>query len=131
MRFNKALQPTPLGVGAGHAVHAPCWRSARGSRGERVIARVQNPEVRVGIGIASGTAYIGNIRFSDRLLWTVLGNTTNLAARLQGLTRGLGAAMIIDLATWRGAGNAAEGFRLRADVPIRGRSQREDLHLLP
>src|SRR5207253_3078488 len=34
-----------------------------------------------GIGIASGPAFVGNVRSADRLFWTALGNTTNLAAR--------------------------------------------------
>ena len=67
----------------------------------------------------------------DRRIWTALGNTTNLAARLQALTRELGAAIVIDAATQRSAGDAAAGFEHRPQVPIRGRSQREDLYLLP
>lgn len=32
----------------------------------------------------------------DRLIWTAIGTTVNLAARLQGLTRTLDAAVIVD-----------------------------------
>jgi adenylate cyclase len=67
----------------------------------------------------------------DRLIWTALGNTTNLAARLQTLTRDLDASIVIDLATWRGAGEAAAAFERREAVPIRGRSHTEDLYVLP
>ncbi len=38
----------------------------------------------MGVGIATGEAFVGNIRAADRMIWTALGNTTNLAARLQG-----------------------------------------------
>ena len=65
-----------------------------------------------------------------RLIWTALGNTTNLAARLQSLTRELDAAMVIDLATWRAAGDTASDFDRREQVPIRGRSHREDVYVL-
>ena len=41
----------------------------------------------VGIGIATGPAYVGSIQAVDRAIWSALGNTTNLAARLQALTR--------------------------------------------
>ena len=42
------------------------------------------PDLSVGVGIASGHAFVGNIRAADRFIWTVIGDTTNLAARLQG-----------------------------------------------
>ena len=96
---------------------------------------VPSPEGRaaslsVGVGIASGIAMVGNIRAADRLIWTVLGNTTNLAARLQALTRELDAAIAIDAATWR-AGGEPEDFTHRGAVAIRGRSELEDVYALP
>ena len=84
-----------------------------------------------GVGIATGAAYVGAVQSVDRLIWTALGNTTNLAARLQGLTRELDAAVVIDLATNRSAGDPAPGFELRKQVAIRGRVQPEDVYVLP
>jgi class 3 adenylate cyclase len=84
----------------------------------------------VGVGIATGSAFVGSVQAVDRMIWTALGNTTNLAARLQALTRELDAAIVIDTATQRSAGDAAAGFERREQVSIRGRSQREDLYLL-
>ena len=72
-----------------------------------------------------------NIRAVDRMIWSAIGNTTTLAARLQSLTRVLGASMLIDEATWRAAGTASEDFELRDGVAIHGREQREDVYLLP
>lgn len=104
--------------------------------GREMVAEVQGlggPEggVSVGVGIATGSAFVGTVQSVDRLIWAALGNTTNLAARLQGLTRELNAAIVIDLATWRGAGEAAADFARRESVPIRGRSHTEDLYVLP
>ncbi len=87
-------------------------------------------EISIGAGIATGAAFVGNIQSADRLIWTALGNTTNLAARLQKLTRDLDAAMVIDLATWRAAGDSAADFERREAVPIRGRQHREDAYIL-
>ncbi len=84
----------------------------------------------VGVGIATGSAFVGSVQAVDRRIWTALGNTTNLAARLQALTRELEAAIVIDATTWRSAGDAAADFERREQVQIRGRSQREDLYLL-
>lgn len=88
-------------------------------------------EISVGIGIATGSAFVGTIQSADRLIWTALGNTINLAARLQGLTRDLDAAIVIDLATWRAAGETGADFVRREQVPIRGRQHREDVYVLP
>ena len=60
----------------------------------------------------------------------LIGNTTNIAARLQGLTRDLGASLVIDRATWERADAAAAGFERRSDVPIRGRRETQDLYAL-
>jgi len=38
-----------------------------------------------GVGIATGEAFVGNIQAVDRMIWSAIGNTTNLAARLQSL----------------------------------------------
>ncbi len=46
------------------------------------------------------------------------------------LMRDLDAATVIDLATWRAGGEPPE-FQRREQVAIRGRSQREDLYVLP
>ena len=84
----------------------------------------------VGVGIATGEAFVGNIQAVDRRIWTAIGNTTNLAARLQSLTRDLDAALVIDHATWERAQPAAAAFEKRPDVPIRGRRETQDLYCL-
>jgi adenylate cyclase len=85
----------------------------------------------VGVGIATGEAFVGNIQAVDRMIWTAIGNTPNLAARLQSLTRDLDAVMVIDVEAWERAQPAAADFEKRPEVPIRGRSQRRDLYALP
>jgi class 3 adenylate cyclase len=75
----------------------------------------------VGIGIATGPAYVGSIQAVDRAIWSALGNTTNLAARLQALTREREASVALDETTRRRAGEAAAAFASIGIVPIRGR----------
>jgi len=85
----------------------------------------------VGIGIATGAAYVGAIQGADRAIWSALGNTTNLAARLQTLTREYDASICIDEATHRAAGAAADGFKSLGIVNIRGRTVPVQLYTLP
>ncbi len=75
--------------------------------------------LRTRIGIHSGEAIIGNVGSSDRLNYTALGNTVNLASRLEGLNRDLGTSILVskDLA------DAVRGrFTLKAagEVAVKG-----------
>jgi class 3 adenylate cyclase len=87
-----------------------------------VDAATPQDAITVGVGIATGPAYIGNVHSVDRLIWTAIGNTTNLAARLQSLSRDLDASIVIDAPTHaRGADGTA--FVARGPTAIRGRSE--------
>jgi class 3 adenylate cyclase len=85
----------------------------------------------VGVGIATGKAFVGNIRSIDRLIWSAIGDTSNLAARLQGLTRELNAVVVIDSAIRVGTADAAADFERHDGMPIRGRRQTADIYVLP
>jgi class 3 adenylate cyclase len=96
-----------------------------------VITKLETRELSVGIGVATGAAYVGDIQSVDRRIWSVVGNTTNLAARLQALTRDLDAAIAVDTLTRERAGAACAGFLLHRAQRIRGRSEPIDLWVLP
>jgi class 3 adenylate cyclase len=84
----------------------------------------------LGIGVATGEAYVGTIHAVDRDLWSAIGNTTNLAARLQSLTRDLGAWIALDDPTWRRAGDPCRHFTPHPNLPIRGLRTPHDIHVL-
>jgi class 3 adenylate cyclase len=86
--------------------------------------------VDIGIGIATGPAFAGTLRTADRSIWAVVGNTVNLAARCQALTREMDASIVVDARSWTAAGEPAD-FEPRPATAIRGRRERVDLHLLP
>jgi adenylate cyclase len=78
----------------------------RAARGE--------PPLGVGVGINSGVAVAGNMGSSNRLNYTVVGDTVNLASRLAGQARS--GEILIGGATLRLAG---EGLHA---PPLGGRS---------
>jgi adenylate cyclase len=80
------------------------------------------PPLRMGVGISTGLVVAGNVGSPGRLNYTVLGDTVNVAARLEGLTKDHGKPIIIGESTAR---QVAAHFVLRAlgDVPVRGRAE--------
>ena len=87
--------------------------------------------IEVGVGVASGRAFVGNIQTNDRFVYTAVGDVVNLASRIERLTRELHAAVAIDAHTHRSAGDSVARFRRHERVQIRGRAEPVDVYSLP
>jgi adenylate cyclase len=59
------------------------------------------PAVRVGMGIHCGSAIVGNIGSENRMEFTSMGATVNVASRLQELCKGLSACVVVSEALLR------------------------------
>jgi class 3 adenylate cyclase len=84
-----------------------------------------------GVGVATGPAWVGTVRVGAKLHWSALGDTVNVASRLQGMTRELSAWIAVDELTWQRAGAEREALEPRGATAIRGRSAAEMVYVLP
>ncbi|MFH1086262.1 MAG: response regulator [Chloroflexota bacterium] len=75
--------------------------------------------IRIGIGIASGQVIAGYTGTMRRATYTCVGDTVNLAARLEAYTKEVGQPILIDEATYAGMNGAVPAVAL-GPTEIRG-----------
>jgi len=63
------------------------------------LTRESLPNIKVGIGINSGEALVGNMGSDQRFDYSVIGDSVNLAARLESASKTLGHTLIVGEAT--------------------------------
>ncbi len=79
------------------------------------------PEVRIGVGINSGPMSVGDMGSRIRRAYTVMGDSVNLASRLEGLTKHYGVDALVGPATR----DAAKGFVYREIDRVRVKGKGE------
>jgi adenylate cyclase len=102
--------PVALPGHAEHAVRAALEMRARLAAWNAARTAAGRPPLRNGIGIHTGTVLAGNIGSADRLSYALVGDSVNLASRLQGLTKELHADVLVSGTT---------RARIDGDLPLR------------
>jgi adenylate cyclase len=101
-----------FGVGEQHLNHAALAVAA----GQEMLVRLEHinrylttqgkPALEMGIGIHTGRAVVGSIGSPQRLEYTAIGDTVNIASRVESLTKVLGEPLILTAATRAALRNA-------------------------
>ena len=89
-------------------------------------ATAGKPRIRIGIGVASGEMVAGYTGTSERATYTCIGDTVNLASRLESHTKDAGRAVLIDAAT-RAELPASAQVEALGPVTVRGRTRPVDV----
>jgi class 3 adenylate cyclase len=89
-------------------------------------AAAGKPAIRIGVGIASGEMVAGYTGTNERATYTCIGDTVNLASRLETHTKEAGRAVLIDAATRAGL-RTAVGVEPLGAVTVRGKTQAVDV----
>jgi len=95
------------------------------------VSMVRQPgEFTTGAGVHTGYAVVGNIGGGDKMDYTALGDTVNLAARLESLNKEYGTRLLFSEATWQRLDGRLPARRLEP-AEVRGKSRKQALYTVP
>ncbi len=107
---------------ARHAIDAALQMLAACEALKPEFRRKGLPEVNIGIGINTGLMNVGDMGSEYRRAYTVLGDSVNLASRLEGTTKFYGVGLVVGEETRRQAGDAFLFCELDR-VRVKGKAQ--------
>jgi adenylate cyclase len=92
------------------------WNQERADQGK--------PRLSIGVGVNYGPAVMGDVGTEHSLAFTVIGDTVNVASRLQSLTRGLKTPLVVADAVVKQIGGGTLPIELddKGEHELRGRS---------
>jgi len=96
---------------------------------ERFNSSKRYPPLMTRIGIHTGPMLVGNLGSVRRQEYTAIGDSVNLASRIEGLNKYLGTSLLFTEATRRDAGGVPDSLPI-ATVRVKGRKESVELYSL-
>ena len=113
--------PLPLNDCAGSAVVAALEMVEMIEQFNHERKAVDKAAIRIGVGVATGDVVAGYTGTQQRATYTCIGDTVNLAARLEAHTKVAGCGILIDDTTQRALGGSVPMQSL-GEVPFKGKA---------
>ncbi len=85
-------------------------------------------EIWIGIGISTGEALVGNLGLETRFDYSCVGDTVNVASRVEGACKTVGYDIVVVEATRAAAAELA--FLEAGSIALKGKTNRESIHIL-
>ena len=114
------LDPDPA-TACRQALNAAAMIAGNVDHLNRLFADAERDPIRFGIGIHAGEVIVGDIGYRDTIVFTALGDTVNVTARLEAMTKDLGCQVVLSDELCKTAGIAADALP-STEVAIRGRA---------
>ncbi|HAT7984841.1 TPA: HAMP domain-containing protein [Legionella pneumophila] len=113
-----------------HAVHAALKMREAMKSLNADWAKILGTEIQIGIGINTGSAIVGNIGTDIHMEYTAIGDTVNLASRIENATKKLNTDILISEYTYIATDHTAFQFIELGEISIKGRVHKVKVYTL-